>query len=598
MCGIAGIFNSNSVSHQSTLIKKMTDVLAHRGPDGEGAWTSENGCVTFGHRRLSIIDLANHASQPMHYLDRYVITFNGEIYNYIEIRKELLAKGHFFKTQSDTEIILAAYHEWNDECLQHFDGMFAIAIYDKLSNSIFCARDRFGEKPFYYAFDENGALVFASEMKALWAYGIKRNAREDMLFNFLAHDLVENPLDQRDTFFQNIYKLKAAHCFNYVGGTLINQVKYWEINKNESQFFEEKELTNKFLELFHTSIERRMRSDVALGSSLSGGLDSSSIVALVGKFTNTNHTFSARFPGFKKDEGEFIDHIVRKFNTKHHNIIVDEEKLVNELDKLIWHQEEPFQTGSIFAQYCVYEEARKSNITVMLDGQGADEYLGGYEKDFNPYLKELYKRGDKTLFSNFRSQIRENHGFEISFGNKDKFGVISPKLYSGMASLKHLIKPVTFNGINSDFAKGNRMNPFSDFNDLKSTLAYEMQNQGLEKLLKFADRNSMAHSVEVRLPFLYHKLVEFIFSLDSSLLLQHGWSKAILRNAMQHVLPQEIVRRKDKVGFEAPSEQWMSSQKMVETFNESKRYMENNKYLKCDYQSKWKTIVAYKFLKG
>ena len=270
--------------------------------------------------------------------------------------------------------------------------------------------------------------------------------------------------------------------------------------------------------------------------------------------------------------------------------------LIPQLDRLIWHQEEPFQTGSIFAQWCVYEKARQQNIIVMLDGQGADEFLAGYPKDFKPYIKELY-HNNKGL-QQFILDVKKQHGYDVKLSSKEKLSMVGHKLYSYLAAgkRKYLTKPPQ--GIDPEFFSSYASEdiPFLEFNDLKSALHYEMTNQGLEKLLKFADRNSMAHGVEVRLPFLYHELVEFVFTLDSSLFFKDGWTKAILRTAMKDILPDEIVWRKDKIGFEAPHNEWVKNKEIQEIYEESLRYLKNNKYITNHFDDKWKSIIAYKYL--
>jgi asparagine synthase (glutamine-hydrolysing) len=595
MCGIAGIWFNKPHENPMFEIKSMTDAIIHRGPDGEGQWISDNHQIALGHRRLSIIDLTIGGAQPMHFQEKYTITFNGEIYNYIELKHQLSNKGYSFRSDSDTEVILAAYDHWGVNCLQHFDGMFSFGLYDKIQNILFCARDRFGEKPFYYSF-LNGSLYFGSEMKTLWSVKVPKDPNFSMLYNFLANDLVENPNNQLETFYKGINKLKSAHYFVYKGDETVDQINYWKLDieqKNDSDF---KESSNKLMELLETSVKRRLRSDVPVGTSLSGGLDSSTIVGIVSNTKKNNHTFSARFPGFSKDEGKYIDIVSSLFETNHHNIVVNEDELLPELDKLIYHQEEPFQTGSIFAQYCVYREARRNNVIVMLDGQGADEMLGGYDKDFKFYLRELVKsKGDSEKFIR---QIQENHNFSLRLDVRERMNVLAPKLLKGIVNIKRSFFPNTPYGINRDFFESNspKKSPFHEFGDLKSMLHHELTNQGLEKLLRFADRNSMAHSLEVRLPFLYHELVEFIFSLKSEQFLHEGWSKAILRDGVKNLLPIEINYRKDKIGFEAPHDKWSKSNKMKDLFLSAQDHLISNNIITSDYQNSWKTIIASKFL--
>ena len=314
--------------------------------------------------------------------------------------------------------------------------------------------------------------------------------------------------------------------------------------------------------------------------------------------SETNHTFSARFKGFHKDEGKYINLVTKRFQTNHHNIFVDDEQFIQHIDKLIYHQEEPFQTGSIFAQYCVYQEARKNNILVMMDGQGADELLGGYDKDFKCYLREiLFRKNDS---GQFKRAIKENHNYQVDLSGKEKLGVVSSGLYKLLATIKHKLHKQIPIGITPEFHNEfySKESPFKEFNDLKSMLHYELTNQGLEKLLKFADRNSMAHSVEVRLPFLSHELVEFVYSLKSSLFLENGWSKAILRNSMKGLLPQEIIYRKDKIGFEAPHDQWIKNPVINDLYMESFEFLRKEKIIDQGYNSNWKVIIANKFLQS
>ena len=594
MCGISGIWRNSNSSFDFKSIERMKLKISHRGPDGNGTWRSKGQKVILGHNRLSIIDLSENGAQPMTRGD-YTISFNGEIYNYLEIKKELENKNTLFSTDSDTEVLLAAYQRWGADMLQKLDGMFAFAIYDEVKDELFCARDRFGEKPFYYGF-YNGDFYFASEIKALWEIGIDTSINENLLFNYLHFDLVENPHNQKQTFYKEINKLRPSHSFIYKGGNQIKQSRYWNISISDSVDISFSDASYRFKELLNTSVERRLRSDVKVGSSLSGGLDSSSIVALVSKLSNENATFSARFKNFSKDEGEFIEIIQNKFNTKHFNVNVQEMDLIKELDRLIYHQEEPFQTGSIYAQYCVYQEAKKRGGTVMLDGQGADEFLGGYSKDFQFYFRELINNKSERLRIN--TLLNKNHNINTTLSYKDKLLLRSPKTHKFVSSVEKKISNKRPRGIHPDFYAEfkNKNSPFEHFTDLKSALRHEMNNQGLEKLLRFADKNSMAHSVEVRLPFLYHELVEFVFSLPSSYLLHNGWSKSILRASMSDILPSEITYRKDKIGFQAPQDSWMQKKFFKEILKEAEQSLIQNKFITSDYTAKWKILVAYKTL--
>lgn len=595
MCGIAGIYNSQKEIQISDL-KKMTDSIAHRGPDAEGIWVSENKRVGLGHRRLSILDLSVSANQPMLYIGRYIITYNGEIYNYIELKDILIKKGYSFTNNSDTEVILAGYDYKKEKILEDLDGMFAFAIYDIQKKELFCARDRFGEKPFYYTF-HNGNLYFASEMKAFWAVGIPKEINETMSYNFLVNDLVENPKNQKETFYKNIYKLQSSSFFIYKGHNSISQKKYWKINLNEASELSFSAATLKFQELLELSVKRRLRADVPVGTSLSGGLDSSSVVSLVSKHLSNNHTFSARFKNFARDEGPFIDIVSKQYQTQHHNVFVDDEMLNKSIDKLIFHQEEPFLTGSIFAQYKVYERARQEKIIVMLDGQGADEYLCGYDKDFPLYMIDILPGFLKI--KNYKKAIKTNHNKSIKIPLNNLVFKLFPSLYKAFRTYRDQQNHNIPLGVHKDFYNSFRplQSPFSLFGSLKETMEYEMMNQGLEKLLKFADRNSMAHSVEVRLPFLNHELVQFIFSLPSKFLVKDGWSKAILRNAMIEYLPPDISYRKDKIGFEAPTNMWTTNKDIKAQIDQAKQDLIKQNIITNSYSGDWKVLMLNKVLK-
>jgi len=315
MCGIAGIIKYNQNfqnfgrSEMLFQVRTMADAIQHRGPDGEGYWASQDASVGFGHRRLSVIDLTEGAAQPMHYLERYTIVYNGEIYNYIELKEHLHKRGYNFKTRSDIEVILAAYDHWKEKCMEHFDGMFSFAIWDEKEQTLFAARDRFGEKPFYYYADD-AHFIFASEMKALWAVGIPKNVDDKMLLNYVTIGHLQNPADKAQTFFEDIRSLPAAHylLLSKSTGKIVIR-RYWDIDPEKNIVITESEAIEKLTSLLTNSVKRRLRSDVDFGTSLSGGLDSTSILSLINYLkgdTTSTKTFSAVFPGFEKDESPFI----------------------------------------------------------------------------------------------------------------------------------------------------------------------------------------------------------------------------------------------------------------------------------------------------
>jgi asparagine synthase (glutamine-hydrolysing) len=592
MCGIAGIIstNPNDVSRQR--LQRMTDTIAHRGPQGRDFWISDSGKVGFGHRRLCIIDLTDAGSQPMHYLNRHTIVYNGEIYNYIELKEDLEKRGYTFRSHCDTEVILAAYDCYKEECLQRFDGMFAFALFDAKEEILFCARDRFGEKPFYFYQRENDFL-FASEMKALWAAGAPKEMNDTALLNYITLGFTSNPVNQSATFYKDIYQLPAS---NYL---LMDVAKpgtsslrtYWDIDKETTINISEKEAIEKFKDLLQTSLKRRLRSDVAVGTSLSGGLDSSSIAALMQScLTNTNShsAFSAVFPGFEKDESKYIKLAADKLAITSYVVTPTADGFINDLDKLLYYQEEPFQSSSIYAQYRVYELAKAQGVTVLLDGQGADEILVGYHKYYHWYWQELIaKRKFGIAASEIKSAVAL--GVKADWSWKNYAAAYLPGLTSKQLQQKAYKQQTHHPDINKDFLrnsvdKTSLYKPVVDH--LNDILYFNTMQLGLQELLRYADRNSMAHSREVRLPFLNHELVQFIFSLPSSYKIKNGWTKWILRETMNKQLPDEIVWRKDKVGFEPPQQQWMHQPKIQDYVHESRKKLVNKGILKNDVLNK------------
>jgi asparagine synthase (glutamine-hydrolysing) len=589
MCGIAGIVSRHPTITGSTsvVLKAMTDALVHRGPEGEGFWINKEGTVALGHRRLKIIDLSDRAAQPMHFEDRYSITYNGEIYNYPELKKELALKNYVFKTDSDTEVILAAYSFWRQECLSHFDGMFSFAIWDREEEVLFCARDRFGEKPFYFA-AENDTFSFASEMKALWAAGAPKKIQKSQLLNYIALGLVQNVARPDLTFFENIYSLQPGHFLILrLRNFDIQIVNYWDIDKETTENgIPEKDAIDKFSFLLNRSVQRRLRSDVTLGVSLSGGLDSSSIVSLISSIQKKTgklqelEAFSAVFPGFEKDESDYIAKMVQKFPINSQKTTPDSDDLFRDFDKLVYHQEEPFQSLSIYAQYKVYELAKHHGVKVLLDGQGADESLAGYHKYYPWYWQELIRSNRESATEERRAAAEL--GYRISFGIKNKFASFMPSLAARILE-KRAFRQLSGNRfIDDDFKSGFDKIALSKpvVRKLNDILYFHTTQLGLQELLRYADRNSMAHGREVRLPFLDHELIQFVFSLPAHFKIRNGWTKWILRSSMEHQLPEQIAWRKEKVGFEPPQKQWMLDKRMKEKIMESRKLLTKEKILK------------------
>lgn len=573
----------------------MTDALIHRGPDAEGQWI--NSSVALGNRRLSIIDLSDAGNQPMHYLDRYTIVHNGEIYNYIELKEELLKKGYKFSSKTDTEVIAAAYDNWKEECLDRFDGMFAFAIWDEKEKELFAARDRFGEKPFFYFIDKE-QFVFASEMKALWAAGIERKVNLKLLFNYLTIGYVDNPNIPEETFFEGINKLPAANYLKYSmfdglsgSGSRFLIENYWDIEiENENKKITDAEAIDQFGELLNRSVKRRLRSDVTIGTSLSGGLDSSSVIATLDSLT-THHSpltaFTASFPTFEKDESSFAKLIADKFHLDHFTTIPDATSLYNDFEKICYHQEEPFSSASIHAQYKVYELAKQKGTKVLLDGQGSDEILAGYHKYYKWYWQELFKK--RKLVSSKEIASAKQLGVNERFTWKNRIAALFPEFASIFLERQYLVNALRQEDLTTEFTQLQSKEAYyitPEIFSLNGVLYFNTCMHGLEELLRYADRNSMAHSREVRLPFLDHELVEFIFSLPGNFKIRNGWTKWLLRERMNDKLPSEIVWRKDKTGFEPPQEQWLSNKNIQEMIIAAKHKLVDEKVLKHEVINK------------
>lgn len=567
MCGISGIISKNPDDISIERLKKMTDAIAHRGPDGEGHWKSENRNVCLGHRRLSIIDLSHEADQPMHFLDRYTIVFNGEIYNYIELKDILIKKGYIFKTSSDTEVLMALYDNKKENCLNDLDGMFAFAIYDKVACKVFCARDRFGEKPFYYSYKKGEYFIFGSEMKALWASGVDKKINGRMMFNYIEFGHFKNPNDMSETFYENCTLLPHSHYINIDVASIdlkINkyyELEYRNINNNITVDIAKKQ----FAELFYTSVSRRLRSDVPVGSSLSGGLDSSLVVCMINKIKGSfqkQTTFSAIFPGFSKDESKYMQYVIDATNVEPHFTKPNENEFYDVVDKIMYHQEEPFGSTSIYAQYKVMELAKINNVAVLLDGQGADEILAGYHGYYSIFFQELYKiskrKYHKAINDYYRLQASNSINAIIAKhhkGWKQKIRESNPSLFN---LIKKVNRQFAYESVfESDFYNQYFKEEFKhigeDYKSLNEALHCSTMGGSLQNLLRYADRNSMMNSREVRLPFLSHQLVEFLFTLPSNMKVNDGWTKWIMRETFNDLMPKEITWRKDKIGYEPPN---------------------------------------------
>jgi len=583
MCGIAAVISKNSRLVFKERIDSGIRCLAHRGPDDEATWINEKNTVAFGHLRLSILDLSNQAAQPMHYLNRYTIVHNGELYNYIEVRDQLKQDGYHFISQSDTEVIVAAYDHWGTSCLQHFEGMFAFGIWDEQEQNLFAARDRFGEKPFFFFFDKE-QFLFASEMKSLFSMDVAKQVNHALLYNFFTVGYTSNPADPRETFYQNIYKLPAASFLTYsLEQNEVRVEKYWQVYA-DVKAVSEQDAIEQFQHLFSHSIKRRLRSDVSIGTSLSGGLDSSSVVAFCdGQLSNqySHKCFTASFQNFEKDELKYAQLVAKQFGLEHYVTVIGSNEAVKLMDEVMYHQEEPIASASALAQFKVFKLAKENDVSVLLDGQGADETLAGYHKYYKWYWQELYR--NRKLKSSRELVSARALGITEYFGLKNKIAAVFPEFAAGILQTRRAKNAFHHPDLERDFAFSNKQSSYyttpTAF-DLNGALYYNTFVNGLEELLRFADRNSMAHAVEVRLPFLEHRLVEFLFSLPPDLKIHNGWTKWLLRRTVEKMLPNQIVWRKDKIGFEPPQKKWMEEKTVQDAIYEGKKKLVQQGILK------------------
>lgn len=545
MCGIAGIVSSDPQATNLPSLKRMTDAIAHRGPDGEGFWISGDQKVGLGHRRLKVIDLSEDGRQPMTYgiEGRYVIVYNGEIYNYKELRQQLTGLGYQFHSQTDTEVILALYDYKKEACLQDLNGMFAFALYDLSAQTLFCARDRFGEKPFYYVFKEGAQFIFASEMKGLWAYGQPRQPNGQMLYNYLSHGLFQNVRDPSETFFEGVFSLEAGHYLKIdLNKVALSKVRYWDLLISPEPSGNAADWASEFNVLMERSVNLRLRADVRVGTNLSGGLDSTLILHLIRQCLGEDHpsisAFSSRFPGWNLDEGEYMALAARHARARVFESYPSGVLCWEQLPEVFRHQEEPFGSAGIYAQYCLMKSASEEGVTVLLDGQGADELLGGYPHHHGKGVRYFLSRYAPSADLLVRKAVSSRGLF------------LDPGFVSAFRGQRYLP------GKESAYR----------FRNLKGWLRFDMTSGSLPTLLRYSDRNAMAFGREVRLPFLDLELVQFVLSLPDTALYGERWTKLLMRKAYDGVLPDRILKRKDKVGFEPPQRLWMTEPGARELF--------------------------------
>jgi len=547
MCGIAAIIPIKKRDHFSD-IKTMINMVKHRGPDGHGYYQNEK--ILLAHTRLAIIDNSKQATQPMTYQERYWVTFNGELYNYIELKKELASLGHFFNTGSDTEVFLIGYAEWGNDCWSKYNGMWSACIYDSLENKVTFSRDRFGEKPLYY-YECASGLYFFSEIKQIIA--LKGTPAPNI--TTVAEYLLTGFLDHTDnTFFEEIHSLppgtyREINLDDYTK----KDFKYYDLRDNLQALRIQPNIAH-IEELLEQSIDLRLRADVPLGVFLSGGLDSSVISAFVSNKLNALncHWFHAHGKEKGSDESSWAKQVADSLKGKLTIVTPNIEDYFDSIKDLVLTQEQPFQSNSMMMGWKLYEKIKSLGIKVMLSGQSADEIFLGYERYYTQYAMQLHP------LMRIYELINISKMTKLSFSQATKYA-----LYFGNETIRNAV--LNKRSVLSDKKLGQQtIERLSDClypnkNNLRELQVNEILSCQLPKLLRYEDRNSMRHSIETRLPYLDHRLVEAAISLQPNIKLRKGWTKFALRVIAEQYLPMQVAWRKDKIGYQAPEKKWQKS---------------------------------------
>ncbi|MEM4724710.1 MAG: asparagine synthase (glutamine-hydrolyzing) [Candidatus Hadarchaeum sp.] len=572
MCGIAGILHFDGNPAQAHLVRLMRDVLAHRGPDDSGDYTC--GPVGLGHRRLSIIDLSSAGHQPMSNEDETIwITYNGEIYNFLELRRELVLKGHEFRSATDTEVIVHAYEEWGPSCVERFNGMFAFAIWDERWQRMWLVRDRLGVKPLFYSYSPT-RFLFGSEIKAILQHpSTDRTIDYEALAYYLALNYIPAPY----TLFAQIRQILPGHYLLVDTFGNVQDVAYWDVVYQESEYRDEKEYREQFIALLEDAIRLRLVSDVPFGAFLSGGLDSSTVAYWMSRhMSSAVKTFSIGFPEASYNELDYARQVAQSIQSAHHERIVEADDVAAVFAKIVWHAEEPTADSSLIPVYYLSQMTRE-HVTMVLSGDGADEILAGYETYQAYYLHRLYRAMPTWLRNHViiplvkRLPVSDS---KVSWDFKLRRFVKSGDLTSEDAHAiwrmifdaeqrKCLLAPLHGQvGIDADvtdlyrqvFAQTNARHPLNRM--LYVDTRFYLPSDMLVKI----DRMSMAHSLEARVPFLDYRLVEFMATVPPNLKLRDFLHKKyLLKAVMQGKLPDAVLTRK-KEGFNVPNARWIKGE--------------------------------------
>lgn len=552
VCGITGIFNqTSSTPICEEILRRGVATLTHRGPDADGVKVISGG-VGLGHTRLAILDLCPESNQPFESDDgEYVISFNGEIFNYIELRDELTGLGHVFRTQSDTEVLLHAYMEWGEEAIPKLNGMWAFAIYIKTRDVLFCSRDRFGIKPFNYAL-HGGRFLFGSEVKAILAM-VPELATPN--YDSLARQMREAVGGElEDTLFAGVRRLKPAHNL-IVSRDGVSFRRYWDYPQEPLLDITREQAAEQCRELLVDSIRLRMRSDVPIGTTLSGGIDSSTLLCLLAKFHKGRHdTFTAEFPGDAKNEAPIAKALSEQLGMTPHMIPAFETDFLPDLRKIIYHLEAPQSEPTVLPLWNIMRHARKK-VTVVIEGQGADEELAGYIRAcIGVHLWDLLKRGALGQMGRELKLHLQEFSWRSSLAVSAR--VASPSWVHGLFRRWRGVESVYAGPLRQARPRIPVRSDAPRYADsLNNLLLWQHENE-LVNLLQYGDAISMANSLESRLPFLDYRLVEFLFRLPGRFKVRNGHSKAVLKDGVSKYVPEHILWNRGKIGFDMPIASW------------------------------------------
>lgn len=573
MCGFVGLISLDlKTTDLKEKVERMNRLIQHRGPDGDGIWVDKEAGICLGHRRLAIID-PEHGKQPLETADgRLVIVFNGEIYNYLELRRELIQKGHPIHSYSDTEVLLYAYREWGDACVDHLLGMFAFAIWDRQTRRLFCARDRVGIKPFYYYFDGKN-LSFASEIKSILASGIvKAESNLDGLQDYLTFQFC---LGEK-TMFRNIFKIEPgwsmAVQYSHNQLTMTKQ-KYWDVCYNTNQTNDENWFIDQLAGLIEDSVRMHLRSDVPLGAHLSGGLDSSTVVCLAARMlTGENlRTFTGAFSeGQQYDETPYAKLVAQSVSADYNESYIDGANFQDIFPKLIHYMDEPVAGPGLIPQYYVSQLAAK-NVKVVLGGQGGDEIFIGYarylvacleqciaDSIYNPNSSHIAGLNLTSIISNLPT-LQAYKPMLTGFWKKGLFDDWDARYFQltdRSEGVSGLYSPSIFASDYSSFSAFKTIFNREGVNTLIDKMSHFDLKASLPALLHVEDRTSMAASIESRVPLLDHRIIEFMATVPDHIKFKAGNTKHLFKNVVKNIVPSEIYNRKDKMGFPTPIEKW------------------------------------------